>query len=56
MWAFYNTHSDFHIAIANKLFECVWPICGVGAQKVNWKLPTSKDKQKVAVLNQKDVA
>ena len=26
-----QTHSSNSLALANELFECVWPFCGVGA-------------------------
>ena len=30
-----QTHSNNLSAIADELFECVWPFCGVGAERVN---------------------
>ena len=32
-----QTHSNNSSALADKLFECVWPFCGVGASRVNPK-------------------
>ena len=30
-----QTHSNNSLAKADKVFECVWPFCGVGAQRFN---------------------
>ena len=30
-----QTHSNNLSAKANKLFECVWPFCGIGGLRVN---------------------
>ena len=29
-----QTHCNNSLAVAYKLFECVWRVCGVGAEKV----------------------
>ena len=31
-----QTHSHNSSSKADKLIECVWPFCGVGAQRVKW--------------------
>ena len=41
MWGTFDiwngqAHSNNSSATANKLFECVWLFCGVGAYRVNW--------------------
>ena len=34
----------FRRQFADKLFECVWPFCEIGAQRVNWLTLAPKDK------------
>ena len=31
-------------SLADELFECVWPFCGVGAQRVNFSSSTIQPK------------
>ena len=32
-----QTHSNNSPAVADELFECVWPFCGIGTSRVNFK-------------------
>ena len=35
----WSDHLKYSSAVAHKLFECVWPFCGVGDWRVKWLLP-----------------
>ena len=35
----WSNHLKYSSAVAHKLFECVWPFCGVGDWRVKWLLP-----------------
>ena len=32
-----QTHLNNSLAIADELFECVWPFCGIGTSRVNFE-------------------
>ena len=37
-----QTHSNNSSGVADKLFECVWPFCGIGALRVRNKSENAK--------------
>ena len=48
-------HSNNSSAVADELFECVWPFCGVGAYRVNHSVPGNNKRSHIFKLAAKNI-